>query len=140
MVPLVGRILQVMDERGLIDLPLRVNGLEVRVSPVAPLAMAQNMEEVNSVVQFMQLTSSLGNEGALAVKMGDLIDYLGDKLGVPASLRTTAAERAYLIEQQRELAQQDQAMMAMAGNQQGVAMNQEAAVAGTPPMGAPVGA
>ena len=140
MVPLVGRILQVMDERGLIDLPLRVNGLEVRVSPVAPLAMAQNMEEVNSVVQFMQLTSSLGNEGALAVKMGDLIDYLGDKLGVPASLRTTAAERAYLIEQQRELAQQDQAMMAMAGNQQGVAMNQEAAVAGTPPMGEPVGA
>lgn len=140
MVPLVGRILQVMDERGLIDLPLRVNGLEVRVSPVAPLAMAQNMEEVNSVVQFMQLTSSLGNEGALAVKMGDLIDYLGEKLGVPASLRTTAAERAYLIEQQRELAQQDQAMMAMAGNQQAVAMNQEAAVAGTPPMGEPVGA
>lgn len=140
MVPLVGRILQVMDERGLIDLPLRVNGLEVRVSPVAPLAMAQNMEEVNSVVQFMQLTSSLGNEGALAVKMGDLIDYLGEKLGVPASLRTTAAERAYLIEQQRELAQQDQAMMAMAGDQQAVAMNQEAAVAGTPPMGEPVGA
>lgn len=140
MVPLVGRILQVMDERGLIDLPLRVNGLEVRVSPVAPLAMAQNMEEVNSVVQFMQLTSSLGNEGALAVKMGDLIDYLGEKLGVPASLRTTAAERAYLIEQQRALAQQDQAMMAMAGDQQAVAMNQEAAVAGTPPMGEPVGA
>ena len=129
MLPLVSRVLQVMDERGLIDLPLRVNGLEVKVTPVAPLAMAQNMEEINSVVQFLQLTQSLGNEGALAVKMGDLIDYLGDKLGVPAALRTSAAERAYLIEEQRKLAQQDQAMMAMAGNQEGVANNQQAALA-----------
>jgi len=140
MVPLVSRILQVMDERGLIDLPLRVNGLEVKVAPVAPLAMAQNMEEVNSVVQFMQLTQQLGNEGALAVKMGELIDYLGDKLGVPASLRTSAAERAYLIEEQRKLAAEDQAMMAMAGNQQAVAMNQEAAVAGPAQMGGMSGA
>jgi hypothetical protein len=129
MIPLVSRILQVMDERGLIDLPLRVNGLEVRVSPVAPLAMAQNMEEINSIVQFMQLTASLGNEGQLAIKTGDLIDYLGEKLGVPAALRTTAAERAYLIEEQRKLAQQDQAMMAMAGQQQQVNANQQAAVA-----------
>jgi hypothetical protein len=129
MIPLVSRILQVMDERGLIDMPLRVNGLEVKVSPVAPLAMAQNMEEINSIVQFLQLTSALGNEGQLAMKTGDLIDYLGDKLGVPAYLRTTAAERAYLIEEQRKLAQEDQAMMAMAGNQGGVANNQGAAVA-----------
>lgn len=132
MLPLVSRVLQVMDERGLIDLPLRVNGLEVKVTPVAPLAMAQNMEEINSVVQFLQLTQSLGNEGALAVKMGDLIDYFGDKLGVPAALRTSAAERAYLIEEQRKLAQQDQAMMAMAGNQEAVANNQGAATAPPP--------
>jgi hypothetical protein len=129
MIPLVSRILQVMDEKGLIDLPLRVNGLEVKVSPVAPLAMAQNMEEVNSVMQFMQITQQLGNEGQLAVKVGDLIDYLGDKFGVPASIRTTAAERAFLIEQQREMMRQDQAMMAMAGQQQMVAENQQAAVA-----------
>lgn len=134
MVPLVARILQVMDERGLIDLPLQVNGLEVKVSPVAPLAMAQNMEEVNNIMQFMQITASLGNEGAMAVKTGDLIDYLGDKLGVPVAVRTTAAERAFLIEQQRQLAAQDQAMMAMAGNQQAVINNQQAAMIpnGTP--------
>ena len=137
MIPLVSRILYVMDDRGLIDLPLRVNGLEVKVSPVAPLAMAQNMEEINSVVQFMQLTSAMGNEGALAVKTGDLIDYLGDKLGVPAALRTSAAERAYLMEEQRKLAQQDQAMMAMAGNQQAVAQSQMDATAPNPEMGQP---
>jgi hypothetical protein len=128
MVPLVGRILGVMDEKGLIDLPLRVNGLEVKVSPVAPLAMAQNMEEVNAIMQFMQIAATMGNEGQLAVKAGDAIDFIGDKLGVPASVRTTAAERAYLIEEQRKLMMQDQAMMAMAGQQQMVSQNQQAAV------------
>lgn len=128
MVPLVGRILQVMDEKGLIDLPLRVNGLEVKVSPVAPLAMAQNMEEINSIMQFMQIAATMGNEGQLAIKTSDALDFIGDKLGVPASVRTTAAERAYLIEEQRKLMMQDQAMMAMAGQQQAVAENQQAAM------------
>ena len=136
MVPLVARILQVMDDKGIIDLPLRVNGLEVKVSPVAPLAMAQNMEEVNAILQFMQITAAMGNEGQLAIRQSDAIDFIGDKLGVPASVRTTAAERAYLIEEQRKLMMQDQAMMAMAGQQQAVAENQQAAVTPDQAMGA----
>lgn len=128
MVPLVSRILSVMDERGLIDLPLQVNGLEVKVSPVAPLAMAQNMEEINNIMQFMQITQSLGAEGSLAVKTGDLIDFLGDKLGVPSAVRNTAAEREFIMEQQRQLQQQDQAMMALAGQQEAVQNQQQAAV------------
>ena len=123
MVPLVSRILSVMDDKGLIDLPLQVNGLEVKVSPVAPLAMAQNMEEINNILQFMQLAQQLGAEGQHAVKQGDLIDFLGDKLGVPSSVRNTAAERAFLMDQQQQMAQQDQMVMAMAGNQQAVADN-----------------
>jgi len=126
MIPLVSRILSVMDERGLIDLPLQVNGLEVKVSPVAPLAMAQNMEEINNIVQFMQLTANFGAEGQLAVKTGDLIDFLGDKLGVPSSVRNSPAERAFLMDEQRKLQQQDQMAMAMAGNQQAVMQNQQA--------------
>lgn len=130
MVPLVSRILSVMDERGLIDLPLQVNGLEVKVSPVAPLAMAQNMEEINNIMQFMQITQSLGAEGQIAVKTGDLIDFLGDKLGVPSAVRNTAAEREFLMEQQRQLQQQDQAMMALAGQQEAVQAQQQMAVEG----------
>ena len=125
MIPLVARILQVMDERGLIDLPLKVNGLEVKVSPVAPLAMAQNMEEINNIMQFMQIASTLGQEGQLAVKQGDLIDYIGDKLGVPSAVRNSAAERGFIMEQQKQMMMQQQAMMAMAGNQEMVAGNQQ---------------
>jgi hypothetical protein len=118
MIPMVARILQVMDERGLINMPLKVNGLEIRVSPVAPLAMAQNMEEINNIMQFMQITATMGNEGQLAVKTGELIDYIGDKLGIPSSVRNTGAERGFLMQQQQEMMQQQQLMLAMAGQQQ----------------------
>jgi hypothetical protein len=41
------------------------------------------------------------------------------------------------MEEQRKLAQQDQAMMAMAGDQQAVAQNQMDATAPNPEMGQP---
>ena len=114
MIPIVSKILEVMDERGMIDMPLRVNGLEVRVVPVAPLAMAQNMEEINAIMQYMQITQGLGSDGQLAVKTDILVDYLGDKLGVPASVRNTAAERAVLMEEARNQQQQQGIAQAMA--------------------------
>jgi hypothetical protein len=117
MIPLVAKILEVMDERGMIDLPLRVNGLEVKVSPVSPLANAQAMDEINGALQFAQIVQQMGPEGSVAIKMGDMIDYLGDKLGVPASLRNDSAERAFLIEQQAQQQAQGMAMQAMAAQQ-----------------------
>ena len=131
MIPIVTKILEVMDERGMIDLPLRVNGLEVKVSPVAPLANAQAMDEVNAALQFAQITQQMGAEGTVAVKYGDMIDYLGDKLGVPAALRNSAAERGFILEEQR--AQQTQAMAAqMAMQAQGQQVPQLAAPQGAP--------
>jgi hypothetical protein len=122
MIPITSKILEVMDERGMIDMPLRVNGLEVKVTPVAPLAMAQNMEEVNSIMQFMQLSQNLGTDGQLALKMDVMVDYLADKLGVPASVRNTAPERAVLMEEMRNQQQKQaigQAMMMQAQSQGG---------------------
>jgi nucleotide-binding universal stress UspA family protein len=114
MIPVTAKILEVMDERGLIDMPLRVNGLEVKVTPVAPLAMAQNMEEVNSIMQYMQIAQSLGTDGQLVIKTDILVDYLADKLGVPAAVRNTAAERAVLMEEMRNQQQQQAIAQAMA--------------------------
>jgi hypothetical protein len=114
MIPVTAKILEVMDERGLIDMPLRVNGLEVKVTPVAPLAMAQNMEEVNSIMQYMQIAQSLGTDGQLVIKTDVLVDYLADKLGVPAAVRNTAAERAVLMEEMRNQQQQQAMAQAMA--------------------------
>ena len=106
MIPIVSKTLQVMDERGLIDLPLRVNGLEVRVAPVSPLAMAQNMDEVSNTMQFVQLASQMGPEGQATPKYGDIVDYIGDKLGVPVRLRLSPEERTFNLQQAAQQAQQ----------------------------------
>jgi hypothetical protein len=132
MIPVTAKILEVMDERGLIDMPLRVNGLEVKVTPVAPLAMAQNMEEVSAIMQYMQISQSLGTDGQLAIKTDMLVDYLADKLGVPASVRNTAAERAVLMEEMRNQQQQQAIAQAMA-------MQAQAGAGGMPVLPAPQG-
>lgn len=110
MIPLVSKILEVMDGAGLIDLPLRVNGLEVRVAPVSPLAMAQNMDEINNITQFMQLAQSMGPEAAMAINADAAIDYIADKLGVPAAVRNSPEQRQQMKQQMMQAAQQAQMM------------------------------
>lgn len=106
MMPLVSKILQVMDDRGLIDLPLKVNGLEVRVSAVAPLAMAQSMEEVNNVLQYAQIAQQAGPEAQMTIKTGEMMDFIAEKLGIPQRLRTTPEEREIMKQEGAEMAAQ----------------------------------
>jgi len=108
MIPIVSKMLEVMDQGGLIDLPLRVNGLEVKVSPVSPLAMAQNMDEINNIMQFMQIAQSMGPEGQMSIKVGAAVDYIADKLGVPAVVRNSPQEREQMAQQAMQMAQQAQ--------------------------------
>jgi len=104
MLPLVARILYVMDERGLIELPLKVNGLEVKVSPVSPIAQAQNLGDIEKIMNWVQLSAGLGMDGQMAVRTASISDYVADKLGVPAELRTTPAERQQMMEQAQQAA------------------------------------
>ena len=107
MIPLVEKILMVMDDRGLIDLPLRVNGLEVRVSAVAPLAMAQNMEEINAIMQYMQIAQQMGPEGQMSIKVGDTLDMIADRLGIPQKIRRSPEERMMQMQQMAMAAEQN---------------------------------
>jgi hypothetical protein len=99
MIPIVSKILSIMDERGLIDLPLKTNGLEIKIAPVAPLAMAQNMEDVNNVLQFAQIAQGSGPEGQMSINIGKMMDYIADKLGVPAVIRVGEQERDMIKQQ-----------------------------------------
>ena len=113
MFPIVRRTLELMDEMGMIDLPLKVNGLEVQVVPVSPLAMANNAEKLNEVMQFMQIAQSLGPVGQTLIRMEAVGDYIADQLGIPAELRTSQQERQIIQQQMMEAAQ-------MAAQQQGL--------------------
>ena len=110
--PIVRRTLELMDEMGMIELPLKVNGLEVKVTPVSPLAMANNMEKVSEIMQFMQVSQALGPQAQTLLRMDAGGDYLADQLGIPAELRTTPQERQQI---QQELLQAAQAQLQAQG-------------------------
>ena len=116
--PLVRRILYVMDEKALIDLPLKVDGLEVKITPTAPLAQAQNMEDLERVLQFTQLAQAAGPVGQVALNQDELIDYIAEKMGVPQKILNNRQERQQIV------AEMQQQMAAM--QQQPGAMPQEA--------------
>lgn len=103
MVPIIRRTLFIMDQKGMIQLPLKVNGLEVKVTPVSPLAKAQNLDEVNEVMQFFQLANALGPGGVAEVKPDAIAAYVGDKLGVPSELRTSPEEKQQIQQQTMEM-------------------------------------
>jgi len=110
MVPIVTRVLSIMDKKGMIQLPLKVNGLEVKVVPISPLAKAQNLEEVNEIMQFVQIAGSLGPGGIAEMKPDIIATYIGDKLGIPSMLRTTPQEKQAIIQQSMQMAMQQQQM------------------------------
>jgi len=110
MIPLVRRSMQIMDERGLINLPLKINGLEVKIVPVSPLAQAQNMDDVQDVMQWAQIAASMGPVAQSTVKQDAIADFVADKLGVPNSLRTSDEERQELEQQIGQMLQQQQQM------------------------------
>lgn len=121
MIPIVSKILAIMDDRGIIDLPLKINGLEIKVSPVAPLAMAQNMEDVNNILQFAQIAQGAGPEAQMTLNVGKMMDYIADKLGIPAAVRVGEAEREMmkeqLVQQAGQVAQQNPELAAQVAPQ-----------------------
>jgi hypothetical protein len=111
MIPIVKRVLSIMDKQGLIDLPLKVNGLEVKMIPISPLAKAQNLDDVSNMVDFFQITQALGPGGQATVKPDAVADYIAKKMNIPANVLTTAEERQMIEEQSK-------AMMQMMAQQQ----------------------
>ena len=112
--PMIRRILYLMDDQNLIDLPLRIDGLEVKITPTSPLAQAQNMEDLEKVIQFAQLAQAAGPAGQVAINNDALIDYIAEKMGVPMSIVNSLQER------QQIAAEMQQQMMAMQQPQGGV--------------------
>jgi len=116
MTPIVKRILYVMDEMNLIDLPLSVNGQQVKVVPTSPLAQAQNLDDLEKVLQFGQIAAQFGQVGQMAINQEEMLEYIAHKMGVPQSLLTTPEEKELMVQQMQEM-QQQQAMQQQQGEQ-----------------------
>ena len=110
MIPLTRRSMQIMDDMGLINLPLKINGLEVKIVPVSPLAKAQNLDDIQDAMQWAQIATQMGPVAQSTIKQDALADYVADKLGVPLDLRTSDEERQQLEQQIGEMMQAQQQM------------------------------
>ena len=108
MTPLVRRILYVMDEMNIIDLPLNVNGLEVKIVPTSPLAQAQDMEDLEKVLQFAQIAQAFGAAGQITVNQEAMLDYVATKMSVPMALLNSPEQKDMIMQQMQAQMQQAQ--------------------------------
>jgi hypothetical protein len=68
--------------------------------------MAQNMEEVNAILQFAQITQTAGPEGMAVLKVGAMLDEVAEKLGIPQKIRNSPEERRLIMQQAAQAASQ----------------------------------
>lgn len=110
MVPIVARTMFVMDQQGIIDLPLKVNGAQVKVTPVSPLAQAQKLQDVNTVVQYMQIANQMGPQGQATISVPRVLEFISANLGIDSNLLNTPEEQQMFMEQMQQamMAQQQQ--------------------------------
>ena len=102
-------VLEIMEEQGIIDLPLKVDGLEIQIVPVSPIAQAQNLDEVQNVLQWLSISQQLGPAGVMTANLTAISDYVASQLGVPEQLKTTEEEREQAMQVSQEMMAMQQA-------------------------------
>lgn len=93
-IPIVQRVLDILADPaiGLIQ-AITVDQLLTKVQVTSPLASAQKLNDAKAVVDWLGMLGQIGGPElgmamvALSAKVEDIGDYLGQRLGVPASLR-----------------------------------------------------
>jgi len=107
--PVLQRVVYILKKQGRINIPI-INGREVKVRSVSPLAQAQAQSDVVSVDRFLELVG--GRFGPQMLNM--LIDsqevslYLARKFGVPDNLIRSPEQRAMIQQMAQQMMQMQQ--------------------------------
>ena len=97
--PLVQKTLYILSKKGVIPMPdgksIKINGGTVDVQITSPLAQVQNMNDVQTAIQWLQTVQAFGPEALLlGAKVEDMPSWLAEKLGVDPVLVRTKEERS----------------------------------------------
>ena len=104
--PVLQRVVYILKKRGLIELPA-INGREVKIRSVSPLAQAQANEDIASIARFLEMVGGVFGPEMLQL----LIDgeqtavTLAKKFGVPDSLIRDEEQRRQIAAAAQQLAQ-----------------------------------
>ena len=122
--PVLQRVVYILKKQGRITLP-NINGREVKVRSVSPLAQAQANQDITSVARWLELVqTTFGPEIMnILINSEDTAAYLGKKFGVPDNLIRDVEERKQLVAMAQQYAQQQQQMQMQ--QQQGQMLGQE---------------
>ena len=110
--PVLQRVIYILKKQGRIEVP-SVNGREVKVRSVSPLAQAQANQDISSVARYLELVGGVFGPEMLQL----LIDgektavHLAKKFGVPESLIRDEEQRKQIAAMAQQMAQQQQGMM-----------------------------
>ena len=110
--PVLQRVIYILKKQGRIEVP-SVNGREVKVRSVSPLAQAQANQDISSVARYLELVGGVFGPEMLQL----LIDgektavHLAKKFGVPESLIRDEEQRKQIAAMAQQMAQQQQGTM-----------------------------
>lgn len=110
--PVLQRVIYILKKQGRIEIPT-VNGREVKIRSVSPLAQAQSNADISSVARYLELIGGVFGPEMLQL----LIDgeqtavHLAKKFGVPESLIRDEEQRKQIAAIAQQMAQQQQGMM-----------------------------
>lgn len=126
--PLLQRTINILINKKILNIEgldkVRVNGSIIDVQVISPLAKSQDLADVQSTVNWMQIVQGLGQEAfLLGAKVEDIPEYLSQKMGVDSDLVRSPAER----EQLQQMVVQSLAAMQMAQQQQAIPAQQQGA-------------
>ena len=105
--PVLQRVIYILKKQGRIEVPT-VNGREVKVRSVSPLAQAQANQDISSVARFLELTgATFGPETLqLLIDSEQTAIFLAKKFGVPESLIRDEEQRRQIAAIAQQIAQQ----------------------------------
>lgn len=110
--PYIDRVLFLLEEQGLIDLSgFRVDGKFIAIEHISPLAMAQDQEELTSIIRYAEtLAGIFGPQAVLMLlKPDEFARKTSELLNVPKDLVPSKLEFEKLKEQIQQFAAQQQA-------------------------------
>ena len=107
--PVLQRVVYLLSKQGRIEIPT-VNGREVKIRSVSPLAQAQSNQDIVSLNRFLQtVAGSFGPEILnILISSEETALYLAKKFGVPDNLIRDADERQQLVQMAQQMQQMQQ--------------------------------
>ena len=107
--PVLQRVIYILKKQGRIEVP-SINGREVKVKSISPLAQAQANQDITAVTRFLEVQNqAFGPESMqLLINSEETSAYLAKKFGVPDSLVRDAKEREQIVALMQQM-QQSQA-------------------------------